>query len=343
MNIELFLNRNEKIIETKYYVKPTNQRLFLNYRSNHPQHVFKAVVYGMALQGLMVNSRMEWNLEYLKDLREKFIQQEYPIDLINAQYQKALQVDRMDLLFGNPATRKKKKSVIAPLVITYNPGNPPVREWIQKGLGVLHEDPKMKKLFPNIDVVFRQNRNIKNRIMRNRYKSTQRSETDERPPGNFKLHANRCKACDRMEDGRIAWNSNKTGRNYKIQRHYTCQTTFCVYLANCRLCQAQYIGQTTRTMQKRHYGHRAEVKTAADGLGHHFHQHALMLGLDLNTDMDTIMQNCSLTIVASVEPDQPWSRSRLDNLEADLQDRVMTFEKHGGMNRREDRRRCNGQ
>ena len=96
-------------------------------------------------------------------------------------------------------------------------------------------------------------------------------------------------------------------------------------------------------MQKRHYGHRAEVKTAADGLGHHFHQHALMLGLDLNTDMDTIMQNCSLTIVASVEPDQPWSRSRLDNLEADLQDRVMTFEKHGGMNRREDRRRCNGQ
>ena len=92
------------------------------FAANCPEHVFKAVVYGMALQGLMVNSRMEWNLEYLKDLREKFIQQEYPIDLINAQYQKALQVDRMDLLFGNPATRKKKKkSVIAPLVNTYNP------------------------------------------------------------------------------------------------------------------------------------------------------------------------------------------------------------------------------
>ena len=96
-------------------------------------------------------------------------------------------------------------------------------------------------------------------------------------------------------------------------------------------------------MQRRHYGHRAEVKTAADGLGNHFHQHALELGLDLNKDMDTIMENCSLTIVASVQPDQPWSRSRLDNLEADLQDRVMTFEKHGGMNRREDRQRCNGQ
>ena len=92
-------------------------------------------------------------------------------------------------------------------------------------------------------------------------------------------------------------------------------------------------------MQKRHYGHRSEVKTAADGLGQHFHDHAVELGMDLDNQMDQIMENCRITIVASVEPDQPWSRSRLDALEADLEDRVMTLEKHGGMNRREERRR----
>ena len=59
LNIEVFINRERKIIETKYYVKPTNQRLFLNYRSNHPQHVFKSVVYSMALMGIMVNSNQE--------------------------------------------------------------------------------------------------------------------------------------------------------------------------------------------------------------------------------------------------------------------------------------------
>ena len=92
-------------------------------------------------------------------------------------------------------------------------------------------------------------------------------------------------------------------------------------------------------MQKRHYGHRAEVKSAADGLGDHFHQHALEMGLDVNKDIDIIMQSCSIAIVASVEPDQPWSHNRLDFLEADLQDRVMTLEKHCGMNRRKDSRR----
>ena len=141
-----------------------------------------------------------------------------------------------------------------------------------------------------------------------------------------------------MEDEVTKWKSNKTGREYTIRRHYTCQTTYCVYLATCHLCQAQYIGQTTRTMQKRHYGHRSEVKTAADGLGEHFHQHAEELGLNVNTDMDRIMENCSIVIVASVEPNQPWSKTRLDALEADLEDRVMTLDKHGGMNRRVDRR-----
>ena len=79
-------------------------------------------------------------------------------------------------------------------------------------------------------------------------------------------------------------------------------------------------------MQKRHYGHRSEVKTAADGLGEHFNIHAAHMGLDLDTQMDQIMQSCNITIIASVEPDQPWSKSRLDALKADLQDRLMTFE-----------------
>ena len=92
-------------------------------------------------------------------------------------------------------------------------------------------------------------------------------------------------------------------------------------------------------MQKRHYGHRSEVKIAADGLGEHFNRHALELGVNPNTGIEQIMENCSIVIIASVEPDQPWSKSRLDDLEADLEDRVMTLEKHGGMNRRKDRRR----
>ena len=81
--------------------------------------------------------------------------------------------------------------------------------------------------------------------------------------------------------------------------------------------------------------HISEVKRGADGILEHFYNNAVELGLSLNTQMEEIMKHCNITIIASLEPDQPWSISRLDALE----DRVMTLEKHEGMNRKEERRR----
>ena len=77
-------------------------------------------------------------------------------------------------------------------------------------------------------------------------------------------------------------------------------------------------------------------------MGAHFHAHAVELGLDLNTQLDKIMKHCQLTIVASVDPGLPNSKERLDRLEADIQNRLMTMERHGGMNLREEVRRGRG-
>ena len=111
-----------------------------------------------------------------------------------------------------------------------------------------------------------------------------------------------------------------------------------MYLITCRLCQSQYTGQTTKTVRERHYGHRAEIKRREEGHGEHFHQHAV----DLGVSVETIMENFDLTIIGSVEPDQPWSKTRLDRLESDMMERLMTMAGHGGMNLRVERRRGGG-
>ena len=77
-------------------------------------------------------------------------------------------------------------------------------------------------------------------------------------------------------------------------------------------------------------------------MGAHFHQHAIEMGVNINTDIYNIMKFCQLTIVGSVNPDAPGSRSRLDRLEADIQNRLMTMERHGGMNLREEINRKRG-
>ena len=82
LDIEIILDRQEKKISTKIYVKPTNKQLFLNYRSCHPKHVFASIIYSQALRGLLLCSEREWTLDFLDVLREKFLLQEYPADLI---------------------------------------------------------------------------------------------------------------------------------------------------------------------------------------------------------------------------------------------------------------------
>ena len=95
-------------------------RLYLHYRSCHPQHTFKSIVYSQALQGILINSREEWNIEYLVELRNKFLEQGYPLKLINGEFKGALEIDRQDLLFST-VKKKQKKNVVAPLIITYSP------------------------------------------------------------------------------------------------------------------------------------------------------------------------------------------------------------------------------
>ena len=57
--VQMFIVTENRIIETKYYVKPTNQILYLHFKSNHPPHTFKRIVYSQALQGIMVVSKEE--------------------------------------------------------------------------------------------------------------------------------------------------------------------------------------------------------------------------------------------------------------------------------------------
>ena len=48
------------------------------------------------------------------------------------------------------------------------------------------------------------------------------------------------------------------------------------------------------------------------------------------------MKHFKLTIIASVEPGQPWTLRRLDQLEGDFQKRLMCMDYNGGMNRRDE-------
>ena len=106
--------------------------------------------------------------------------------MINGEFNRALKIDRKDLLFNK--NRKPKRIIIALLLITYSPGNPNFRKWIQEEISILHQDDKTKQLFPKIDVVTRQGENISDKLISSRHwKCEQRQASHPHlPPGNHK-------------------------------------------------------------------------------------------------------------------------------------------------------------
>ena len=352
LNMKLILNREANMIEVDYYVKPTNKQLFLHFRSDHPKHVFKAIIYNQALLAVTVCSRSEWAENYLEKLKYKFLEQEYPLEMIEEQFEKAKKLDRTELILKKKQNKKEnrnKKRMKNCLVITGNPGNPPFFKWIKQLLPTLHRDPKLKDLIPDIPVVVRQPPSVGSCVIRSKHWKVSDS-LGGAEPGCVRIHQpDSCVCCLKMDENVKKFQSSATNREYEIRRNYTCQSKWVVYVVTCTVCNIQYTGQTIQEVRKRHYGHRNEIRNGIAGLGSHFHDtHGAGMDLSQKQNLKTCMAGFSLVVVASVKPPSipeeiPACQARLDRLEGDLQHRLRCMSENGGMNIRDEtiRRRRN--
>ena len=162
-------------------------------------------------------------------------------------------------------------------------------------MNTLHGDPELKKLCPKLPIVTTQPPLVASCALKSKHWQRQPVPgPNPDPPGCHRLHRQgACVCCARMDEKTTSVRITRTNREYQIKRHYNCQSSWVVYVVTCLDCQIQYIGQTIQTMTARHYGHRREVKTGADGLGQYF-LHGV--GMDLNKKEDL----ASLQIMGSL-------------------------------------------
>ena len=145
--MRISINRIQRKLETDIFVKPTNAQLYLHYRSNHPRHVFKGIVYSQSLRILMICSRPKWRDRALANLRQKFLNQDYPTQMIDFQFQRVLLLNRADLIFRVSNNKKKNKKFKCCMVMTHHNYNPPMAQWIQEELPILHLSKNVNNYF----------------------------------------------------------------------------------------------------------------------------------------------------------------------------------------------------
>ena len=142
-------------METDRHIIPTNPQLFLHYTSNHPKSVFKAIVYGQALNVKLICSREEFVVKHLENLKKKFLERGYPCQLVEENLKRGAAIPRADLLKPKPVypqqdcpTPLSKPRFTPTFIITFNPHNPNLHKWLRDNHNILLADTKMAKIFP---------------------------------------------------------------------------------------------------------------------------------------------------------------------------------------------------
>merc|ERR1712208_120234 len=145
----------------------------------------------------------------------------------------------------------------------------------------------------------------------------------EKQNGNFIIHDKVCTCCKRMTNKISEYTSTVTRESYKIDGNYNCKSSKCIYLVTCGICDKQYVGRTTRSMIKRHWDHRRDIKANTVGLGSHFFKHAEEMGINMDSNMEDIMQHFQIIIITSGDK---YSAEEWKDMEADFMQTLKTTE-----------------
>ena len=252
-------------LETEIFVKPTNQQIFLDYKSNHPTHCKDAIVYSQALRVVQLCSQPEAAKLHLEKLSKKFEDRNYPEEVIEKSFRKATSIPRKDLIFGQRKNKSLNDKKVR-LVFTYNSKNPPLHKWLREGKRFL-TSPEGKEIGRNLQIVNKQPKNLKQLVTGIKQSQQSNRVPPSENPGCFKCK--KCRVvCPVLTEGRT-FKSKNTKKQYNIVHHLTCDSAYVIYLVSCKRCGGQYVGKSTTPFKKRHSNHKQEIKHNIGGLGQH--------------------------------------------------------------------------
>ena len=106
------------LLHTDVYSKPTDTYQYLNYKSCHPPHVKRGILYGQALGFKRICDLDEMFERRLDDLRGFWSSRGYEKDFVEKQFSTAREVDRVNLFDRG---EKKDQSNGVNSVIDYHP------------------------------------------------------------------------------------------------------------------------------------------------------------------------------------------------------------------------------
>jgi hypothetical protein len=272
---------DKKCIKTKLYKKPTDNKQYLHFNSEHPQHMKKSIPYAQALRyRRIIEDDYIFKLE-LEKLATNFIVRQYPENIVQNAIDKVDALKRDDLLRYKVKTAEVWNNTAC--VLTFN------------NALVNNRDNNIYKLFtaawsdlivtaPELcdinmpKIVFKKCQTINSLLVSTIFPPIRWSENPTINKSNNIVSTNamivpyaltlynctrctqtRCKTCDNLSECHD-FRSTTFDVYFPLHCNMNCAVENVIYLITCVLCELQYVGETGGCLRDRMTAHRSCVK-----------------------------------------------------------------------------------
>ena len=284
----VYIEQNK--VKTKLYKKPTDNKQYLHFNSDHPQHVKKAIPYAQALRyRRIIEDDNIFKIE-LEKLKSNFLNRLYPEDVVDTAIDRASNLNRLDII------QYKNKQVVEfkciPFVITFNYAfvsnrNLNIYNLLSESWQKLIETTPALNTLLTPKIVFKKCNTINNVLVSTKFPPPRWSqlaivprtqtlpvnEIQPSPVTNYfskSCKKPRCSTCNIIVT-HSNFESTAYNKIFSLTENLDCSSDNVIYLITCSKCNIQYVGETGNPLRVRMNAHRYCVSSNKDTpIGIHF-------------------------------------------------------------------------
>ena len=257
LDTRVCVDEQSRKLFTRLHTKPTDTHDYLYHTSSHPTPCTEGGPKGQFLRIRRICTRdSDYELEG-KSMIQHYIKRGYKATKLVKTY---LEVGKLSqALLIKPKTSKKETLDRIPLIMTFNPRNPNIREIVKKHWPSLQSASIAKEAFQKAPLIgFKRSPNLKNLLTK---ASLPDPNSDHKAKPVYKqdiCRRYRCKYCEIVK-GQKTFTSTVTGEKITTVPEITCMTRNVIYIIDCTLCKKLYVGETKRPIRKRTYEHFRDI------------------------------------------------------------------------------------
>ena len=243
------------VLSTDVFQKTTDTHSYLLRSSAHPAHSLKSIPYSQFLRLKRLVSNPARLKQRISEFTEYFVCSGYSRKLLNKTAEQVMRTAVSEKSDRGAETTPR-------FITTFNPRYTNIRDMIGKHWGITQTNPRCREaLKDSPKIAYKRGKNLSDILVRSKYVHGTPPARRNKIGKVTRCGKNICSWCSKIVEG-SKFSSLVTNKEFVILHELTCNSSWVVYLCECKVHKLQYVGKSEAPLNIRFNNNRNHLKQA---------------------------------------------------------------------------------